>query len=337
MRQRQAGGLARWGAWLLRGLGLLILALALSFAAFRAPDRTLQSLVARWAPPPSQFIELPLRGLPQLVHLRDEGPRSDPLPLVLIHGTSDSLHTWDPWVAELSKTRRVVRMDLPGFGLTGPASHGDYRIGAYVDFLWTLLDQLKLQRVVLAGNSLGGEVAWMGAARFPERVAGLVLLDPAGLPFEPEAVPPGFALSAHPVSAWLSRFLLPRPLVKASAESVYADPSKLSAAEVDRFFEITLREGNRAALAARAQAFLAERHSPIYPEAWARVQTPTLLLWGAQDRLIPPVTAQQYLRLRAPAAPAAELVLLPGVGHVPQREAPQASLAAARAFIDRLN
>ena len=336
MKAGQAGGLALWGAWLVRGLGLAVLLLALSFAAFRAPDRPLESLVARWAPPPSQFVELPLRGQLQLVHLRDEGPREDPLPLLLIHGTGDSLHVWDAWTRELSKTRRVIRMDLPGFGLTGPVADGDYRIGAYVDFLWALLDQLQLRRVVLSGNSLGGEVAWMGAARQPERVAGLLLLDPSGLPFEPETLPPGFVASRFAPTAFLSRFLLPRPLVKASVEAVFGDPSKLSPAELDRYFEITLRAGNRQALAQRVQAFLAEVHTDLYKKAWQGLPTPVLLIWGERDRLIPPKTAQQYQALRAPGAPPAELRLLPGVGHVPQLEAPEAALAAARPFLNSL-
>jgi len=327
----QQGGVA---AWLLRGLGLLLLALAFSFAAFRAPDRPLETLVARWAPPPSQFIELQVAGHTQLVHLRDEGPREDPLPLLLIHGTSDSLHSWDAWTRELSKTRRVIRMDLPGFGLTGPAAAGDYRIGAYVAFMAALMDQLRLGRVLLAGNSLGGEVAWMTAAAHPQRVAGLVLLDPSGLPFEPEHLPPGFNASRFGPSAWLSQFLLPRPVVKASVEAVYGDPSKVSAAEVDRYFEITLRAGNRRALGERVQAFLAEVQTDLYRQAWAQLRTPTLLIWGERDRLIPPRTAQQYLDLRPKDAPPARLILLPGVGHVPHVETPAAALAAARAFID---
>ncbi|MBB5203916.1 pimeloyl-ACP methyl ester carboxylesterase [Inhella inkyongensis] len=324
-------------AWLLRALGLLLLVLGLSFAAFRAPDRSLESLVQRWAPPPSQFIELKLADKPQLTHLRDEGPRLDPLPIVLIHGTSDSLHSWDAWTRELSKTRRVIRMDLPGFGLTGPAVSGDYRIGAYVDFMAALFKELKLNRVLLAGNSLGGEVAWMTAARLPEQVAGLVLLDPAGLPFEPEVLPLGFKTSAFTPTAWLGRFLLPRPMVRASVEAVYGDPNRVSAAEVDRFFELTLREGNRAALSARIQAFIQEAHGPLYTQTWPQVRTPTLLIWGERDRLIPPATAKLYQSTRHPEAEPAELIVLPGLGHVPHVEDPQAALKAARPFIDRVS
>ena len=91
----------------------------------------MDSLKARWAAPPSRFVTL--QGMQ--VHVRDEGPRDDPTPIVLIHGTSASLHTWDGWVAALSPHRRVVRMDLPGFGLTGPAPDGDYSMARYTGFM----------------------------------------------------------------------------------------------------------------------------------------------------------------------------------------------------------
>lgn len=324
-------------AWLLRLAGVLLLLVAVTLAAFKAPDRKLASLVPRWAPPPSQFVELALgEGLAQIVHLRDEGPREDPLPIVLLHGTSDSLHAWDGWVRELARTRRVLRVDLPGFGLTGPAPDDNYRMAGYTRFMRALLDQQQLRRVVLVGNSLGGEVAWMSAAALPGRVAGLVLLDPAGLPFEPDALPLGFAASRFAPSAWVSQFLLPRPLVKQSVEAVFGDPAKVTPELVDRFFEITLREGNRRALGLRVQALLAERGGQPYVDAWKALRLPVLMIWGERDRLIPPRYAQQYLDLRAPDAEPVRLVLLPGIGHVPHIEDPAGSLAVARPFIEAL-
>ncbi len=327
---------ARLGGWALRALGILLLVSAVSVAAFKAPDRPLESLVARWAPPPSQFLELPLPGGPQLTHLRDEGPRTDPLPILLLHGTSDSLHTWDGWARELSKTRRVLRVDLPGFGLTGPSVNGDYGIRRYVAFIRALLDQQQLARVVIAGNSLGGEVAWMTAAAHPERVAGLVLLDPAGLPFEPEDLPLGFQLSATTVGSWLGQHLLPRPMVRKSVEAVFGQPARVPQAEVDRFFEMSVRAGNREALHLRIQALLQEREQGLQVPEWPKVLAPTLLVWGEKDRLIPPRTADAYLKARSPQAPPAQLIVLPGLGHVPQLEDPAASLAAVRPFIDAL-
>ncbi|WP_415840401.1 alpha/beta fold hydrolase, partial [Roseateles saccharophilus] len=129
---------------------------ALGFAVSKAPDRSLDSLVPRWAPPPSDFLDLD----GQLVHYRDQGPASDPVPLVLIHGTGASLHTWEGWATALSQTHRVISFDLPGFGLSGPNADGDYRDARYVTFVRRLLARLGVGRASVAGNSLGGEIAW---------------------------------------------------------------------------------------------------------------------------------------------------------------------------------
>src|SRR5512143_1060546 len=114
-----------------------LLAIVVSFVVFNwAPDRPAEALAPRWAPPPSKFVDV--AGM--RVHIRDEGPRDDPRPIVLLHGTSSSLHTWDGWAHALQGERRVIRFDLPGFGLTGPAPDGDYTIGHYVAFMKAMLD-----------------------------------------------------------------------------------------------------------------------------------------------------------------------------------------------------
>ena len=118
-------------AWLVKLAGILLMLTALAVALSRAPDRPVESLVARWAMPPSDFVEV--KG--QVTHIRDEGPRDDPVPVVLVHGTSASLHTWEGWVQVLKTRRRVITMDLPGFGLTGPNDSGDYRGDTYARFV----------------------------------------------------------------------------------------------------------------------------------------------------------------------------------------------------------
>ncbi|MFY7863454.1 alpha/beta fold hydrolase [Roseateles sp.] len=309
---------------LLRLLGVLLLAAALGFAATKAEDRTLESLLPMWAPPPSDFIDL--KG--QLLHLRDQGPAGDPLPIVLIHGTSASLHTWEGWVAELSKTRRVISFDLPGFGLTGPAMSGDYSIEAYSAFVSQLLAHLQVQRAVLAGNSLGGEVAWTVAADRPDLAAGLILVDASGYNFKPDAVPLGFYLARLPGVSWLSQYLLPRQLVASSVRSVYGDPARASPELIDRYFELTLRAGNRAALTQR----LVQMQFGNQVDRLKQLRLPTLILWGELDRLIPPVNGEAFARDIA----GSQLVTLPGLGHVPHEEDPAASLVPVQAFLTTL-
>jgi pimeloyl-ACP methyl ester carboxylesterase len=234
-------------AWWQRLLGLLLMATALAVAMFRAPDRPVQTLVARWAPPPSDFVDV--KG--QIVHLRDQGPRTDPLPIVLIHGTSASLHTWEGWVRALRTQRRVITFDLPGFGLTGPFAGqytpDDYHGDQYARFVLDLLDKLQVQRAVLGGNSLGGEVAWRTAAMAPQRVAGLVLVDAVGPDFTPIEVPLAFRIARVPVLNRIGEWFLPRALVVQSVASVYGNPEHITSDLIDRYYELSLRDGNRRA------------------------------------------------------------------------------------------
>jgi pimeloyl-ACP methyl ester carboxylesterase len=314
---------SRAGDVALKCVGLLLMLAALVFAVSKAPDRSLESLVPRWAPPPSDFIEVD----DLVVHYRDQGPSSDPLPLVLIHGTSASLHTWEGWASELSQTRRVISFDLPGFGLTGPNVDGDYSDARYVTFVRNLLARLGVGRVVVVGNSLGGEIAWQLALAEPARVAGLVLVDAAGHAFEPESIPLGFRIARTPVLREGMRWLLPRRAIEDSVLSVYGDPARVSAALVDRYYELTLRAGNRVALMQR-MAQLAPGPVERLPE----IRVPTLILWGAKDRLIPLQWGQAFHK----AIPGSQLVVFADLGHVPQEEDPAATLAALRTWLPRV-
>lgn len=316
--------------WLLRLVGVLILLTVLVLSWLHMPDRPAETLVARWAPAPSDFVEL--GG--QIVHLRDEGPRDDPLPVVLLHGTSASLHTWEGWSKALVRQgRRVISFDLPAFGLTGPFAgrwagetyHGD----TYARFTLALLDLLRVQRFVVGGNSLGGEVAWRTAYAAPARVAALVLVDAVGPAFVPESVPLGFTVARTPVLRTLSEWTLPRELVLESVRNVYGDPDRVTPALVDRYFELTLREGNRAALVQRLALVKSGEHA----ERIGTLRQPTLILWGGRDRLVPPAVAREFQRL----IPGSRLVEFPELGHVPQEEDPARSVAPVLEFLASLN
>lgn len=304
---------------------LLLLAALVFFAvagiwATWAPDKPVEALKPRWAGAPSQFV--PVLGM--AVHLRDEGPRDDPEPIVLLHGTSASLHTWDGWVSALARQRRVIRFDLPGFGLTGPHPQDDYSIEAYVRFVTAVMDALGVPRAVLAGNSLGGQIAWNVAWAHPQRTSRLVLVDAAGYPFEPQSVPIGFRIARMPALAPLMQRTLPRGLVERSVRNVYGDPSRVTPQLVDLYMDMALREGNRRALRLRMAQRLA-----VAPERIAQLKLPTLVIWGGQDRLIPPDSARRFVRDIA----GARLALFDDLGHVPHEEDPARTAAAVRDFL----
>ena len=306
---------------ILAGIGLLLVAGAIALALARTPDCTVESLLPRWAPPPSAFISL--KG--QSVHYRDEGPRDDPLPLVLVHGTSASLHTWEGWVAALKSERRVISFDLPGFGLTGPSASGDYRDETYAHFVLELLDELKVRRFAIGGNSLGGEVAWRTALAAPARVERLILVDAAGYAYQPKSVPIGFRIARIPLLNRIGDILLPRSLVEASVLKVYGDPSRVTPALVDRYFELTLREGNRRALGQRFQQMALGADAARIRE----LKLPTLILWGARDELNP---AENARRFQADIA-GSRLVMFDELGHVPHEEDPARTVAAVKQFL----
>lgn len=305
-------------------LAALVVLAAVAVVATWAPDKPVEELKPRWAQPPSQFIAID--GMQ--VHLRDEGPRDDPLPIVLIHGTSASLHTWEGWAAALRRQRRVIRFDLPGFALTGPNRQNDYSAEAYVRFVTAVMDQLGVQRFVLAGNSLGGQVAWATAVALPQRVARLVLVDASGYPLESASVPPslplGFRIARMPVLRSLTQYTLPRSVVEKSVRNVYGDPSKVTPELVDLYMDMTLRAGNRQALGRRMdQGYTGE------VAGLKTLAVPTLILWGGQDRLVPLEFGQRFARDIA----GSKLVVFDDLGHVPHEEDPGRTVAVVKAFL----
>ena len=307
--------------YLLWALLLLLLLLAIGVALTWRPDVPVSALRERWAPAPSAFVDV--AGLQ--VHVRDEGPRDDPTPIVLIHGTSASLHTWEGWVAELRGSRRVVTFDLPGFGLTGPNATGDYSDASYVRFTLALLDALALERVVLGGNSLGGAIAWQTAAAAPERVAQLILVDAGGYPLESVSVPIGFRIARLPVLRELMRYTLPRSVVESSVRNVYGDPSLVTPELVDRYMAMTSRAGNREALGRR----MSQLESGQGLERITALTQPTLILWGGRDRLIPPAHGQRFLH----DIKGSRLVTFDELGHVPHEEDPSRTMVVVKQFL----
>ena len=305
---------------------LLLLAGALFFGlaglvAVWAPDKSVEELKGRWARTPSQFVAVD--GV--WAHLRDEGPQDDPIPLVLIHGTSDSLHTWDAWTGVLKGQHRVIRFDLPAFGLTGPNPDNDYSIARYVRFVTAVLDQLRVRRCVLAGNSLGGQIAWSVALETPQRVHKLVLVDAGGYPLVPQATPLAFRLARIPGLRKVLEYVLPRGLVLSSVRNVYGDPSKVTPELVDRYYDMALRAGNRRALRFRMDSAMAGDSARI-----KEIKVPTLVMWGGRDRLIPLQAGQQFERDIAQS----RLVVFDALGHLPHQEDPLRTVVELRRFLD---
>lgn len=305
-----------WWAGVLFGLALA----AIVWSTWE-PDRQLGSLMARWAPEPSSFLELD--GMQ--VHIRDTGPRNDPVPLVLLHGMASSLHSFEGWQTALQAEHRVISVDLPGFGLTGPSPQGDYRIDAYTRFVLRLLDTLGVKQVVLAGNALGGEIAWQTAVLAPDRVRKLVLIDADGYQPSVLSMPIVFQIASMRGLRWVSERILPKAMVAASVRNVFGDPAKATQDKIDRYFELNLRVGNRRALFQRMDQAQFGNNATLI----RRVSQPTLVMWGERDEMISPehgtLFCQDIQRCR--------LVTYPTLGHLPQEEDPEGTLPDLESFL----
>ena len=295
-------------------LAVVVLGLA---AWLYTPDKPRGMLEALYAGPPSQFVDVAGMRL----HVRDIGPRDAPA-LLLLHGFGGSLHTWDALAARLEGAYRVIRLDLPGFGLTGPDPGRDYSDARSHSVLMALMDRLGVARATVAGHSMGGRIAWTLAALHPERVERLVLLAPDGF------ASPGFAYGTAPKVSALLRLLpyaMPAFLLRASLAPAYADPALVTDALVTRYRDLLLAPGVRGAILERtAQAVLVD---PV--PLLRRITVPVLLLWGREDRMIPVRNADAYLA----AMPVARLVTFPGVGHVLHEEASEETATAVTRFL----
>jgi pimeloyl-ACP methyl ester carboxylesterase len=301
---------------------LLALSLAVFIAANWAPERTVEDLKARWAPPPSSFLDADGMN----VHFRDEGPKDDKSPIVLLHGTGSSLHAWEGWAQALKGSRRVIRFDLPGFGLTGPSPDGIYSVDRDINLLITVLDKLGVRRCVLGGNSLGGAIAWRAALFHPSRVEKLILVDAGGYRSRPVSQPIGFRLARLPGISWLLQNTLPRFLVVQGFRNAWRDPGKVTQEMVDRSIELMQREGNRRALLARFR----QAQPGAYAARIKELKLPSLIIWGGKDRLIPPINARRFHEDIAGST----LVIFEDIGHAPEEEEPARTVQAVKQFLD---
>jgi pimeloyl-ACP methyl ester carboxylesterase len=280
-------------------------------------------LEAKYASDAARFVDLP-GGLH--VHYRDQGNPTGPL-LLLLHGFGDSYTSWEGWVRELSPQFHLISLDFPGHGLTR-APQGFQLSGAgLADFVDAFAARLALPKFAVAGNSMGGGVAWQLAVRHPERLNALILVDAAGFPNEkpPAEVPLAFKILQYPLGRAILRNIDNRPLIAEGLKTDVYDKSLISQAVVDRWADFQRAPGHRAIL----MAVNFGAHAAAAPDVLGTIKVPTLVLHGEDDVLIEPASARKF----AAAIPGAKLIIYGQVGHLPQIEIPQRSAADAAAFL----
>lgn len=302
--------------WLLIGLAVVCLLVALGIWLW-TPDLSRDTLEKRYLAHPSDMMDIAGTRL----HVREDGPADAPA-VIMIHGFGASLHTFEDWARALKGDYRAIRFDLPGSGLSPPDPTGRYDDARAFELISGLMDRLGLERAALVGNSVGGRIAWGFAGAHPERLERLVLVSPDGFASE------GFEYGQAPDVGAIThamRVVTPRFLVRQNLVSSYGDPARLTDETVKRYHDLLRAPGARLALIHRMEQTVLSDPRPIL----ATIETPTLLLWGEADRLIPVSNAQDYLD----HLPNAERVTLDGVGHLPMEEAPERSLEPVERFL----
>ena len=272
------------------------------------------------------------------VHFRDEGNASGDV-IVLVHGSNASLHTWEPWVQELGKKYRIVTMDLPAHGLTGATPDRDYSSEAQLNTVYALVKYLGIDQFVLGGNSMGGGVTWRYTLEYPDQVTAMLLIDASGLPEwwqerqaeqeeEGREAPLAFQLLREPWFRVIAKRIDPYYLVEQGVRSSYNNSPVVDQALIDRYYELSLREGTRDATLDR---FGANRNWDVTYDL-SVLDQPTLVMWGKEDSLIPASTADKF----AEVLPNTKVVIYENVGHIPMEEIPERSAQDVLRFLDEI-
>ncbi len=299
-------------------LGVLVL-LILGYSWMNyAADKPFEELKAKWSYDNSQFLEM--NGMP--VHYRINGEGE---PLVLIHGTGASLHTWEGWTEILEKDFKVISLDMPAFGLTGPNPERVYTLEFYAKFLDSFLEKIEVDKFSIAGNSLGGGIAWKYAALFPEKVKSMILVDPMGYPHRGEA-PFALRLAANKYSSKFLKTVTPKSLFYKSLYEVYHNDDLVTDELINRYYDLYLRAGNRQAFVDRAMS-----KETIDTTEIARITTPTLIMWGETDEWISPLDAPKFKR----DIKGSELITYSNAGHLPMEELPKLTAHDACIFLEK--
>jgi pimeloyl-ACP methyl ester carboxylesterase len=308
----------------LKYLLLLMVILVLGFVAFNwKNDVSVEELKKKYTNAESEFVEID--GMQ--VHFRDQGLATDSVPIVLIHGTGASLHTWEAWVSELKNEHRIITLDLPAYGLTGPNQTGDYSQEFYVGFMDKFLSKLNIKRCILGGNSLGGGITWAYALEHPERVSKMILVDAGGYPMVSKSVPIAFQIARMPVLGNLFKYVLPHSIIEKSLQNVYVHDDRITLELIERYYDMASREGNR-------KAFLDRMKVSIKSDKYLKIKTltmPTLIIWGEKDGLIPTDVAEKFHR----DLPNDTMIIFKDLGHTPMEEDPMITVKAVKEFLKK--
>lgn len=310
-------------------LGLLVLlvaVLAVAWFALQKPDAPYAELEKKYGGATSQYMGVP-GGI--RAHYRDQGNKDGPV-LVMVHGFSASTDTWQPWVERLGFDYRIISLDLPGHGLTRAPEGYSPSIERFGDHVNTITERLGVGKFTLIGNSMGGNTAWAYALKYPDKLDGLVLVDAGGWPPEGEREAPlVFKILGNPVGRALVGRLDSTEMVRGGLRAAFEPtPGMVDDAMVARYVEMARAPGHRDIMFAMMSD--RGRYALATPEKLAAIKTPTLIMQGDTDKLVPPGDARKF----ADAIPGSTLIMYEKTGHIPMEQIADKSALDLKAWLE---
>lgn len=277
---------------------------------------------AKYADEDSKFVVL--EGKDGIrVHYKDQG--SGPA-VLLVHGSFGDLKDWDGWVNVLSQDYRVVRFDLPAFGLTGPVPSGNYSIDRYLALVDSLMDQLDIEKFAIAANSYGGLVAFRYAATRTDRITALVLANSAGIEYGGRR---GTTEQDRDPNVVFKPQVATTEMTEAFLKTIINDPNKVTPELVQRKTDYSNIVGRDREGFMGSQMY--ERGNP--ERVLSHVLAPALVLWGGDSKGLSPETAQLFADGLGNAA-SVQVIIYDGGGHLIHIERPEETVKDVKAFLD---
>lgn len=302
-------------------LSICIIALTSGCSYLGMNTIPMDQLKAKYADSESEIIQIDDMN----IHYKDEG--QGPV-LILLHGVCASLHTWDGWTQRMKDRYRIIRLDIPGFGLTGPPPDPSLNTkeGA-VGLFEKVVDEMKLDKFFLAGNSLGGYIAWNYALKHPEKVEKMILVDSVGFP---QPLPWIIDFASTPIVAPFAKHVMPKFLIDICVNQVFGDKSKVTDQLKDRYFELMMREGNKGGTVDVFKEFRKMCDNEKLSEGIKNLKPPTLVMWGTEDTWTPFNTSFSKWKQELPTA---RFIHYEGAGHTPMEELPDETARDADLFL----
>ena len=255
-------------------LGIVLLFYSMIKLDIRYPsDISKESIEAKYLLESSDFIEID--GVN--IHFAIDGTGPD---LLLLHANYANLIDWNPWVDQLKKHFRVIRIDIPGHGLTEADPSNDYSMQRTVFLLENFLNELEIDTLSIAGASLGGTTSLHYTSQNPEKIDNLILVSPGALNprvrgrSEPVTLPKPFEIIAH---------ITPKIVTESLLKGGFGDPNNVTDELVVRWHDLLLREGQRDAQIARVNQYV----SGNIDEVLSKIRSPTLIMWGKKNNVVP--------------------------------------------------